>query len=115
MQEILTPQENPEETQQPQAVFLNVNCNPTQYIVQQPTLVESQLPPVFILQSEEPTFHTEKKSMAYSYDWTLQLNDPYFSSADVSYFPHVSAKIVLFFFRFEKLVEETKRLVEHEN
>lgn len=53
--------------------------------------------------------------MAYSYDWTLQLNDPYFSSADVSYFPHVSAKIVLFFFRFEKLVEETKRLVEHEN
>ncbi|XP_065210100.1 polycomb protein Sfmbt isoform X2 [Planococcus citri] len=93
----------PTNTQSPQqtAPFTAINSATTSYVVpQQPTpqasqlphqnISELQLPPVFILPPDEPPFPSEKRSsnLAYSYDWTAQLTDPYFKAAPTSCFKH---------------------------
>lgn len=92
-QQQLLPENNP-------AIYLGINCNQPQYLMQQQNLLESQLPPVFILQPEESSFSLNKKqlsNLAYSYNWSLQLNDASFMAAPTSCFKHVGFVLFLLY------------------
>lgn len=89
-----------QENQQP--MYVDPNCSPSTYILQQPqpqippppqqTINESQLPPVYILSQEEPQFPDRRQfsNLVYTYDWSMQLNDSFFMAAPTSCFSHVS-------------------------